>query len=91
MPINVMILCVACSRYISVSRKLTSKLKQNRSLYSQHMFAVKSKKVEFEVALKAIDEERDHISKRDKANKDDIKAAFNELKMSFCNIVKNCF
>ena len=43
------------------------------------MYTVKSKKVEFEVALKAIDEVSDHISKQDKSTKDDIKAVFKNL------------
>ena len=83
---------MCCSLQVHVCKQETYQQTETESIFnSQHMFAVKSKKVEFEVALKAIDEERDHISKQDKANKDDIKAAFDELKMSFCNIVKNCF
>ena len=73
---------MCCSLQVHVCKQETYQKTETKSMFnSQHMFAVKSKMVEFEVALKAIDEVRDHISKRDKATKDDIKAAFDELKI----------
>ena len=43
------------------------------------MYEVKRTKAEFEVDLKAIDEVRDHISAQEKATKDSIRTAFQEL------------
>ena len=47
---------------------------------SQHMITVKNKMVEFEVALKVIDEVSGHIGNQGKATEDNIRATFKELK-----------